>query len=195
MLAHSRGDLGEPESIDLNQLLEDQANLVYHSVRARHDTFDVRIECDLDPSLGAVEVIPQSMGQVFLNLIDNACDALRRRKLDEGPGFEPEVRVSTRGLGERVEIRIRDNGPGVDAEVRDRIFDPFFTTKPSGEGTGLGLSITHDIVTRLHGGDVDLRTELGAFTEFRIVLPRHHDPSDNLRERALRGPIEVETQA
>ena len=142
---------------------------------------------------GRVQLIDfgaQSLGQVFLNLVDNACDAVHLRKVAEGTGYAPELRVATRDLGDRVEVTIRDNGPGIDDEHRGRIFDPFFSTKPSGEGTGLGLSIVHDIVTQLHGGDLDVRSEVGRYTEFTLRLPRSHRPTDSLRRRALEGTAE-----
>jgi len=107
------------------------------------------------------------------NLIGNGFYAASRRKaVANGGGFEPALAVATRDLGDHVEIRVRDNGTGIPSEVRDKIFNPFFTTKPAGEGTGLGLSLSHDIVVKQHGGTIEVETELGAFTEFRIVLPR-----------------------
>ena len=109
---------------------------------------------------------------MLLNLIGNGFYAAAKREAEEGPGFEPTLTAATRDLGERVEIRIRDNGTGIPEEVKAKMFNPFFTTKPAGEGTGLGLSLSHDIVVKQHGGTIEVATEPGAFTEFRIALPR-----------------------
>ena len=110
---------------------------------------------------------------MFLNLVSNGFHAVTKRRKEGGePGFEPKLRASTRSLGDAVEIRIRDNGTGIPPEVREKMFDPFFTTKPAGEGTGLGLSMSHDIIVKQHGGTIEVDTEQGHFTEFRIVLPR-----------------------
>ena len=108
----------------------------------------------------------------MLNLISNGFYAATKRKADVGDGFEPTLTATTKNLGDKVEIRIRDNGTGIPTEVKEKIFNPFFTTKPAGEGTGLGLSMSHDIVVKQHGGTIDVVSESGAFTEFRIVLPR-----------------------
>jgi signal transduction histidine kinase len=118
-------------------------------------------------------VFPQEITRVFLNLVSNGFYAVtKRRKENGGAAFEPTLRATTKNLGDTVEIRIRDNGTGIPPEVKDRMFNPFFTTKPAGEGTGLGLSMSHDIIVKQHGGTIDVDTEPGHFTEFRIVLPR-----------------------
>ena len=119
-----------------------------------------------------LDLYPQEITRVFLNLISNGFYAATKRKEREGDGFEPTLSATTRNLGNRVEIRIRDNGMGIPPEVREKMFNPFFTTKPAGEGTGLGLSMSHDIVVKQHGGKLDVNTEPGAFTEFIITLPR-----------------------
>jgi two-component system, NtrC family, sensor kinase len=115
---------------------------------------------------------PQEITRALLNLISNGFYAATKRKADADDGFEPTLTAMTRNLGDKVEIRIRDNGTGIPAEVKEKIFNPFFTTKPAGEGTGLGLSMSHDIIVKQHGGRIEVETELGQFTEFRIVLPR-----------------------
>jgi signal transduction histidine kinase len=118
---------------------------------------------------------------VFLNLVSNGFYAVNRRRLEAGQsGFDPVLRAATRNLGDAVEIRIRDNGTGIPQDVKDKMFNPFFTTKPAGEGTGLGLSMSHDIIVKQHGGTIDVATEPGQFTEFRIVLPRtSNSPNKN----------------
>ncbi len=127
---------------------------------------------NFDPSVGIADVYPHEITRVLLNLISNGFYATAKRKTEAGDGFEPTLSATTKNLGDKVEIRIRDNGTGITAEIREKIFNPFFTTKPAGEGTGLGLSMSHDIIAKQHGGTIDVDTEPGAFTEFRIVLPR-----------------------
>jgi two-component system, NtrC family, sensor kinase len=119
-----------------------------------------------------VDIYPQEITRVLLNLISNGFYATTKRKAEVGDGFDPMLCAATKNLGDKVEIRIRDNGTGIPEEVKGKIFNPFFTTKPSGEGTGLGLSMSHDIVVIQHGGSIDVETEPGMFTEFRILLPR-----------------------
>jgi two-component system, NtrC family, sensor kinase len=123
-------------------------------------------------AVGMADGYPQEITRALLNLISNGFYAATKRKADADDGFEPTLTATTRNLGDKVEIRIRDNGTGIPAEVKEKIFNPFFTTKPAGEGTGLGLSMSHDIIVKQHGGRMEVETELGQFTEFRIVLPR-----------------------
>src|SRR5207302_4436402 len=133
-------------------------------------------------SAGMVELFPQEITRAFLNLISNGFYATAKRKSEAAdPGFEPMLQVTTRNIGDTVEIRIRDNGTGIPAEVKERMFNPFFTTKPAGEGTGLGLSMSHDIIVKQHGGTIDVETEPGQFTEFTIVLPRTSNFSSKIR--------------
>jgi GAF domain-containing protein len=172
MLLHSREGSGEHRSADINTLVEESLNLAYHGARAEKPGFNVTLKRDLDPQAGAVELYPQEITRALLNLISNGFYAATQRKSVEGETFEPVLIAATKNLGKTVEIRIRDNGTGIPADVKEKIFNPFFTTKPSGEGTGLGLSMSHDIVVKQHGGTIDVDTGLGAFTEFRIVLPR-----------------------
>jgi len=172
MLAHSRGGTGDRQQTDINHLVEDALNLAFHGARAHDSGFDVSLERDYASDAKPLDLVPQEITRVLLNLLANGFYAARKRR-EAGPaGFRPTVRVSTRDLGAAVEIRVRDNGTGIPPEVRGKLFQPFFTTKPTGEGTGLGLSISHDIVTQLHGGTIDVDSEVGAYTEFTIRLPR-----------------------
>jgi signal transduction histidine kinase len=173
MLLHSREGSGEHRPTDINALLNESLNLAYHGARAEKSGFNITLQRDFDADVGAIELFPQEITRAFLNLISNGFYAATRRKTENGePGFEPTLRATTRNLGSTVEIRIRDNGTGIPAEVKEKMFNPFFTTKPSGEGTGLGLSMSHDIIVKQHGGRIDVETEPGLFTEFKIVLPR-----------------------
>jgi GAF domain-containing protein len=173
MLLHSREGSGEHRPADINALLDESLNLAYHGARAEKSGFNVTLQRDFDADAGALEMFPQEITRAFLNLISNGFYAATERKKENGGlDFEPILRAATRNLGSKVEIRIRDNGTGIPADVRERIFNPFFTTKPAGEGTGLGLSMSHDIIVKQHGGTIDVETEPGQFTEFRIVLPR-----------------------
>jgi len=172
MLLHSREGTGERRSVDINALVEESLNLAYHGARAERSDFQITLKRDLDPSAGTIELYPQEITRALLNMISNGFYAATRREGEAGDGFEPTLQAATRGLLDRVEIRIRDNGTGISADVRDKMFNPFFTTKPAGEGTGLGLSMSHDIIVKQHGGAIDVETEPGRFTEFIIVLPR-----------------------
>jgi signal transduction histidine kinase len=174
MLEHSRGVSGERREVDLNALVEEALNLAYHGARAQDASFNITLERDLDPAVAAIELAPQEMTRVFLNLIGNGFYAATKRAGGNGEaGYRPTLQVSTRDLGEAVEVRVRDNGTGISPEIREKLFQPFFTTKPTGEGTGLGLSISWDIVTQQHGGSIEVDSEPGAFTEFKIRLPRN----------------------
>jgi GAF domain-containing protein len=182
MLLHSREGSGEHRPADINALVDESLNLAYHGARAERQGFNVTLQRDFDPAAGMVELFPQEITRVFLNLIANGFYAVTKRKAEIGnSGFEPLLRAATRNLGEAVEVRIRDNGTGLPAEVREKMFNPFFTTKPAGEGTGLGLSMSHDIVVKQHGGTIEVDTALGQYTEFRIVLPRTSNQSSRKR--------------
>jgi signal transduction histidine kinase len=172
MLEHSREGSGEHHPADINAIVDESLNLAYHGARAEKAGFSIALQRDLDPSVGMADVYPQEITRVLLNLISNGFYATTKRKMEVGDGFEPMLSATTRNLGDKVEIRIRDNGTGIPAEVREKIFNPFFTTKPTGEGTGLGLSMSYDIVVKQHGGSIDVETQPGLFTEFKIVLPR-----------------------
>jgi GAF domain-containing protein len=172
MLLHSREGSGERRHADINTIVEESLNLAYHGARAEKSGFNITLQRDLDPSAGIIDLYPQEITRVFLNLISNGFYAANKRKEAGDDGFEPLLTATTKNLGSKVEIRIRDNGTGIPAEVKEKMFNPFFTTKPAGEGTGLGLSMSHDIIVKQHGGRIDVETEPGAFTEFIITLPR-----------------------
>jgi len=173
MLEHSRGVSGERREVDLNGLVEEALNLAYHGARAQDQTFNITMERDFDRALRPMEVAPQEITRVFLNLFGNGFYAANKRAHSNGDAsFRPTLTVSTRDLGDAVEVKVRDNGTGIPPEIRDKLFQPFFTTKPTGEGTGLGLSISYDIVTQQHGGTITVESEPGVFTEFIVRLPR-----------------------
>jgi two-component system NtrC family sensor kinase len=181
MLLHSREGSGDHRPADINALVDESLNLAYHGARAEKSQFNVTLQRDFDPNAGMIEVFPQEITRVLLNLISNGFYAVTKRKAENGTGFEPSVIASTRDRGERVEIRIRDNGTGIPPEVKEKMFNPFFTTKPAGEGTGLGLSMSHDIIVKQHGGTIDVATQPGEFTEFTIILPRTSNLSNKSR--------------
>ena len=173
MLLHSREGSGEHRPIDINAVVEESLNLAYHGARAEKQDFNITLERSFDPAAGEVDVFPQEITRVLLNLISNGFYAATKRKAQAGnDGYEPALTASTKSLGDRVEIRIRDNGTGIPPEVKEKMFNPFFTTKPPGEGTGLGLSLSYDIVVKQHAGLIEVETEPGTFTEFKIILPR-----------------------
>jgi signal transduction histidine kinase/HAMP domain-containing protein len=172
MLLHSREGSGEHRPADINAIVEESLNLAYHGARAEKSGFNITLKRDLDPAAGMIDLYPQEITRVFLNLISNGFYAATKRKEAGDETFEPMLSAATKSLGNAVEIRIRDNGTGIPQEVKEKMFNPFFTTKPAGEGTGLGLSMSHDIVVKQHGGKIDVATEPGVFTEFVITLPR-----------------------
>ena len=173
MLLHSREGSGEHRLVDINTLVEESLNLAYHGARAEKQGFNITLERSLDPAAGEVDVFPQDITRVLLNLIANGFYAATKRGAETNGGdYEPTLVAGTRSLGDRVEITIRDNGTGIPSDVKEKMFNPFFTTKPAGEGTGLGLSISHDIVVKQHGGSIEVDTQPGEFTELRIILPR-----------------------
>jgi PAS domain S-box-containing protein len=172
MLLHSRGKSGERQLTDLNGLLAEYVSLAYHGMRARDSSFNITIETSYDASIGLIEVVPQDISRVFLNILNNACYAVHEKAKKLGEGFSPTLWVRTKDLGEQVEIQIRDNGPGIPEDLLGKIFHPFFTTKPTGEGTGLGLSISYDIVVQEHQGEIKVETEEGSYAEFIVVLPK-----------------------
>ncbi len=149
------------------------SNLAYHGARAQDQSFNITLERDFGQPIAPIEVNPQDITRVFLNLFSNGFYATTRRARDGGDdGFEPTLSVTTIEAGEAVEIRVRDNGTGIPADITDKLFQPFFTTKPTGEGTGLGLSITYDIITQQHGGSIAVDSTIGDYSDFTIWLPR-----------------------
>ena len=178
MLQHSRSNTGQKELIDINTLCDEYLRLSYHGLRAKDKSFNAKFETDFDPSLPKINVVPQEMGRVILNLINNAFYAVSERKKLNEAGYEPSVIVSTKTENEKVIISLIDNGTGIPKNIVDKIFQPFYTTKPAGSGTGLGLSLAYDIVTKGHGGELSVRTpsekvesKEGEGTEFVILLP------------------------
>jgi signal transduction histidine kinase len=170
MLEHSRGSSAERRTVDLNALIDEALNLAYHGARAQDQGFNTALEREFGEGIAPIEVNPQDMIRVFLNIFSNGFYAATRRAWNAG--FGPMLKVKTCNADEAVEIRVRDNGTGIPADIRDKLFQPFFTTKPTGEGTGLGLSITYDIVTKQHGGSIAVDSKVGEYSEFTIRLPR-----------------------
>ena len=173
MLAHSRSGGGDRESVDLNALVDESLNLTYHGARAQDQNFNISIERAYCANIAPIALVPQDMTRVFLNLFGNAFYAANKRRRETNDGeFKPTLTVTTRDVGETVEVRVRDNGSGIPTEIRDKLFQPFFSTKPTGEGTGLGLSISYEIVTKQHRGTIEVSSTVGEFTEFTVCLPR-----------------------
>jgi signal transduction histidine kinase len=189
MLLHSRGQSGDRQNTDINALLEEYVNLSYHGMRAQDSSFNLTVERDYDPSIGTIEVVPQDLSRVFLNLVNNACYATHEKSkalaTQGGRAYTPTLTVSTKNAGDTVEVHVRDNGDGIPAEIRDRIFNPFFTTKPTGQGTGLGLSISHDIIVQQHHGTLEVDSVPGQYTDFLIRLPRVGQAASGEGEAAL----------
>jgi len=169
MLQHSRASSGQKELTDINKLTDEYLRLAYHGLRAKDKSFNVEIKTGFDGSIGNINIVPQDIGRVLLNLINNAFYAVNERQKVEGVGYEPIVTVSTKKVGDKVEIKVKDNGHGIPQKILDKIFQPFFTTKPTGEGTGLGLSLSYDII-KAHGGEIKVETKEGEGSEFVIRL-------------------------
>jgi signal transduction histidine kinase len=170
MLEHSRASSGEKQLTDINALAEEYLNLSYHGIRAKDKDFNANLITDFDTTIGKVEVVPQELGRVLLNLFNNAFYAVSQKKQQLNGQYQPQVIVSTKATGDKIEILVRDNGTGIPESVQQKIFQPFFTTKPTGEGTGLGLSLSYDIITKGHSGELKLETKEGEFAEFIIIL-------------------------
>jgi len=171
MLQHSRSQSGQKEETDINNLCDEYLRLAYHGLRAKDKTFQAAYQTHFDPGTGKLYVMPQDLGRVLLNLVNNAFYTVTERKREAGEGYEPMVTVSTRRIKDKVEIKVKDNGGGIPDAVKEKIFQPFFTTKPTGQGTGLGLSLSYDIITKGHGGELTLESEEGKGSEFIIRLP------------------------
>lgn len=170
MLQHSRTSSGKKELTNLNALCDEYLRLSYHGLRAKDKSFNAKFEMDFDPSLPKVNVVPQDIGRVLLNLINNAFYAINEKAKLQITGYQPRVTVSTKALGDKIEIRVQDNGNGIPDSIREKVFQPFFTTKPTGRGTGLGLSLSYDIITKSHGGELKLETKEREGTTFIITL-------------------------
>jgi signal transduction histidine kinase len=169
MLQHSRSSSGKKEPADINVLADEYLRLAYHGLRAKDKSFNSKMETDFDQTIGKINVIPQDIGRVILNLITNAFYVVDEKKKSGLANYDPMVSVSTKKLGDKIEISVKDNGNGIPEKVLAKIFQPFFTTKPTGQGTGLGLSLSYDIV-KAHGGDLSVETKEGEGTAFKIIL-------------------------
>ncbi|MEI9807232.1 MAG: ATP-binding protein [Bacteroidota bacterium] len=179
MLQHSRSSSAAKEPTDINKLADEYLRLAYHGLRAKDNSFNVTIKTDFDESIGNIHIIPQDIGRAMLNLITNAFYAVDEKKR-QGTGlttferlstlYQPAVSVSTKKIGNKVEINVKDNGNGIQQKIVDKIFQPFFTTKPTGQGTGLGLSLAYDII-KAHGGELKVETKESEGSVFIITLP------------------------
>jgi two-component system, NtrC family, sensor kinase len=170
MLQHSRSSTGKKELTNINALADEYLRLSYHGLRAKDKDFNSRFITNFDSSIGKIEVAPQDIGRVLLNLYNNAFYSVNEKKKQLNGTFEPTVEVSTKRVGDKVEINVKDNGTGISQKVLDKIYQPFFTTKPTGQGTGLGLSLSYEIVTKGHGGEMKVETKEGEGAEFTIIL-------------------------
>jgi len=170
MLLHSRSSNGVKVPTDINALADEYMRLAYHGLRAKDKSFNATMKTDFDTTIGNINLIPQDIGRVILNLITNAFYAIIEKKKQIGADYEPTVTVSTKKINGKIEIRVSDNANGIPQNVLTKIFQPFFTTKPAGQGTGLGLSLAYDIV-KAHGGELKVETNEGVGSEFVIFLP------------------------
>ena len=169
MLQHSRTSSGQKEPTDINALADEYLRLAYHGLKAKDKSFNVKMNTDFDETIGMIDIVPQDIGRVILNLITNAFYVVDEKKNRLKDVFEPTVLVSTKKMDNQIFISVKDNGPGIPSEIKDKIFQPFFTTKPTGQGTGLGLSLSYDIV-KAHGGELKVDSEEGTGTVFSVVL-------------------------
>ena len=171
MLEHSRTGRGERRATHLNKLVEEYVNLAYHGARAREHGFEVDLKLNVDDAIEEVEIYPQEIGRVLINLFDNAFYTVNEKRLSLNGTYAPQVSVSTKRSDGFVEVQVIDNGMGIPADIQKKIFEPFFTTKPTGSGTGLGLSLSHDIVTKGHGGTITVESQKGEGTTFVVSIP------------------------
>jgi signal transduction histidine kinase len=172
MLLHSRGKTGDKQLTDINTLLDESINLAYHSMRGQYSGFNIKIEKEYDTNIGTINVVPQDLSRVFLNTINNACYSTNLKKNDLKDSYSPVLKVQTKNMENKVEIKIWDNGVGIPQDIINKIFNPFFTTKPAGKGTGLGLSLSYDIVVQEHQGEIKVVTKEKEFAEFIIIIPK-----------------------
>jgi len=171
MLQHSRTSSGTKEPTNINTLADEYLRLAYHGLRAKDKSFNATMKTDFDETIGMINIIPQDIGRVILNLITNAFYAVTEKKQQQPAGYEPTVSVITQKTDTNVLIMVKDNGNGIPKAAMDKIFQPFFTTKPSGQGTGLGLSMSYEIITNAHGGELKVESNEGVGAEFTIILP------------------------
>jgi signal transduction histidine kinase len=169
MLQHSRASSGQKILTDINKLADEYLRLSYHGMRARDKTFNAQIATEFDDKIEKINVVPQDIGRVLLNIINNAFYAVNEKKKTAGENYQPSVSVQTKKINNKIEIKVRDNGNGIPHNIVDKIFQPFFTTKPTGQGTGLGLSLAYDII-KAHSGELTVNTKEGEGSEFVIVL-------------------------
>jgi signal transduction histidine kinase len=170
MLQHSRSSTGQKEPTDINALADEYLRLAYHGLRGKDNSFNVTMKTDFDQSIGKINIIPQDIGRVLLNLYNNAFYAVNEKVKMKNEKYDPLITVSTKKEGSKVLISVIDNGNGIPQKIVDKIFQPFFTTKPTGQGTGLGLSLSYDIV-KAHGGELKVETKEGEGSTFIIQLP------------------------
>ena len=170
MLQHSRSSAGQKEPSDINALCDEYLRLAYHGLRAKDKSFNVKMETDYDNTLEKINIVPQEIGRVILNIINNAFYAVSEKKKLAADSYQPLVSIKTRKLNDKIEIHVADNGDGIPDAIKEKIFQPFFTTKPTGSGTGLGLSLSYDII-KAHGGSLHVKSEERKGTEFTILLP------------------------
>ena len=170
MLQHNRASNSTKEPTDINALCDEYLRLSYHGLRAKDNSFNTVMKTDFDKSIEKINIIPQDIGRVLLNLYNNAFYAVAEKKEQLPDGYEPTVSIFTKKVGDKVEISVSDNGNGIPQKAIDKIFQPFFTTKPTGKGTGLGLSLSYDII-KAHGGEIKVETKEGEGAEFIIQLP------------------------
>ncbi len=171
MLLHSRDNSSEMQPTDINALADEYLRLSYHGLRAKDKTFNSAMMTNLDSNLPKVNVIPQDFGRVLLNLFNNAFYAVHQKQKTADANYKPEVSVTTSLENGQIIIMVKDNGSGIPENIKDKIMQPFFTTKPTGEGTGLGLSLSYDMVVKGHGGNIDIKTKEGEYTQFIITIP------------------------
>jgi signal transduction histidine kinase len=170
MLQHSRTTTGQKEPTDVNALADEYLRLSYQGLRAKDKSFNATLQTNFDNAIEKINIIPQDIGRVLLNLYNNAFYATNEKKKTANENYKPTISIQTKKINDKVEIRISDNGNGIPQKVLDKIFQPFFTTKPSGQGTGLGLSLSYDII-KAHGGELKVETKEGEGAEFIICLP------------------------
>ncbi|RYY67820.1 MAG: two-component sensor histidine kinase [Chitinophagaceae bacterium] len=177
MLQHSKSSKGQKEPTDVNALCDEYLRLSYHGLRAKDKSFNATLKTDFDESIGKINLIPQDIGRVIMNLLTNAFYAVNEkaqhatRNTQPETFYEPTVSIRTKKLNDKIEIRVSDNGNGIPAHILDKIFQPFFTTKPTGQGTGLGLSLSYDIISKGHGGELKAESQEGNGSTFIIQLP------------------------